>query len=299
MDKCPGLMGGTNDPSTSCNIPSAVNEVVLGQMDALPGKNPITGWGTNLPAPAPAPAPGTMPAPAPTPSVSVAPPVNPPASTPAGNPGGYNPDPTSGQAVSMTPVAGRLGAEPTSTMTEFQSTVTIYTTSYVYAPPNPTDAPSAAETTADSGVVTVYSTYTIIPMPANPTSTPAPGGASPVSGWSYAGCFSDNLGNRVLTGITFANIGNHEVTNTKCINYCGAKGFSMAGTEFGGQCFCGNELSSMSSKLDETSCNMPCEGDRTQTCGGGLALCVFKAGGMKKRLSRHLARHLKRSGSLI
>jgi WSC domain len=290
MDKCPGLIGGTNDPSTSCNIPSAVDEVVLGEMAALPGHNPVTPWGTNLPAPSQAP--GTSPAPVPTPSAPVAPAINPPA---------LNTD----VAVPTTPAAEGPGSEPTSTTTEFESTVTIHTTSYVYVWPDPTDAPSSTGAAADSGDVTVYNTYTIVPIPANadatsadaaPTPAPPPSnGGSPVSGWGYAGCFSDDLNNRALTGVTFANIGNHEVTNTKCINYCGAKGFSIAGTEFGGQCFCGNELSSTSSKLDESSCNMPCEGDGTQTCGGDLALSVFKAGGMKKRLSRHLARHLRHS----
>ena len=45
MDTCPGLIGGLNDPSTSCNIPDPVNEVVTGTMSALPGNNPVGTWG--------------------------------------------------------------------------------------------------------------------------------------------------------------------------------------------------------------------------------------------------------------
>jgi hypothetical protein len=45
MDKCPGLIGGLNDPSTSCNIPNPVNEVISGTMSALPGNNPVGTWG--------------------------------------------------------------------------------------------------------------------------------------------------------------------------------------------------------------------------------------------------------------
>jgi hypothetical protein len=45
IDTCPGLIGGLNDPSTSCNIPSAVDEVITGTLSALPGNNPVVGWG--------------------------------------------------------------------------------------------------------------------------------------------------------------------------------------------------------------------------------------------------------------
>jgi len=45
MDTCPGLIGGLNDPSTSCNIPSPVKEVISGTMSALPGNNLVDTWG--------------------------------------------------------------------------------------------------------------------------------------------------------------------------------------------------------------------------------------------------------------
>jgi hypothetical protein len=103
----------------------------------------------------------------------------------------------------------------------------------------------------------------------------------------------------VLSGITFANVGQHAVTNTKCVAYCENAGFSIAGTEYGGQCFCGNELVG-SSSIDESSCDMPCEGDGSQTCGGGLALSVYTTGAKKsksKRFAKHFHRHLN-DGSL-
>lgn len=51
MDQCPGLIGGVNDASTSCNIVCSIQETILGVMDALPGSNPVTGWGTNASVP--------------------------------------------------------------------------------------------------------------------------------------------------------------------------------------------------------------------------------------------------------
>ncbi|KAK3938504.1 NOL1/NOP2/sun family protein [Diplogelasinospora grovesii] len=59
MDKCPGLIGGLNDKSTSCNIQCPVDEVVTGNLTKLPGNNPLAGWsygtgggGGSAPAPA-------------------------------------------------------------------------------------------------------------------------------------------------------------------------------------------------------------------------------------------------------
>jgi len=74
---------------------------------------------------------------------------------------------------------------------------------------------------------------------------------------------------------------------TGCIAYCDAKGFSMAGTEYAGQCFCGNELVN-SSLLSECVCDMKCEGDATQTCGGGLALSVYSKTNSLRRRHLHL-----------
>jgi hypothetical protein len=112
-----------------------------------------------------------------------------------------------------------------------------------------------------------------------------------IPGWSAYGCFSDKLGsgNRALSGVTFANIGNGQVTNDKCTAYCDTKGFTIAGTEYGGQCFCGNALVG-SSELTEDNCDMPCEGDGEQICGGHLTLTVYKKNGSARK-RRHLSAH--------
>ena len=57
---------------------------------------------------------------------------------------------------------------------------------------------------------------------------------------------------------------------------CAANGWTMAGTEYGGQCFCGNQLVG-SSKADEAKCNMPCDGNAGQTCGGSMVLSVWSS----------------------
>jgi hypothetical protein len=284
MDKCSGLIGGLNDPSTSCNIPSAINEQVLGVMDALPGDNPVGKWGVNV-----------VPGGGSTATTAAAPPASsstPPQSSTDAPGGGSNSNPTSsvGQVVTVPVSTVANGVDPTPSTTEAATTA----------------APTLTQGGGSNTLVTSYVSETTVVWTTVTISGDAPtstGSSSDVAaGWSYSGCFSDTrTGTRVLSGITFANVGQHAVTNTKCVAYCENAGFSMAGTEYGGQCFCGNELVG-SSSIDDSSCDMPCEGDSSQTCGGSLALSVYTTGAKKskskpKRFAKHFHRHLN-DGSL-
>lgn len=40
------------------------------------------------------------------------------------------------------------------------------------------------------------------------------------------------------------------------------------------ECWCAQQLLSISPKLDDKECNLPCDGDQTQICGGALKLTV-------------------------
>jgi len=271
MDKCPGLMGGLNDPSTSCNIQCPVNEVISGTLSKLPGNNPIGPWGVPASPPAGGSS-GTTPA---------APVTNPTTTAAAGG----ESSPSGGGAAAENP--NTVGGAATSPVAAVE-TVSVL----------PLEASSSAvagdsttfQTAFTSSTTTLFST---VPAAATSTAVASSSGGDPVPGWTYYGCYTDKLasGERVMSGITFANVGQHAVTNTKCTAYCGARGYSMAGTEYGGQCFCANVIVG-SSKVDDSLCNMPCEGDGSQTCGGSLTLSVYTASGSTKRSHRHLHRHI-------
>jgi hypothetical protein len=48
--------------------------------------------------------------------------------------------------------------------------------------------------------------------------------------WSYKGCYSDSVDSRTLrSGV----IAGDDMTAAKCIVSCGARGYSLAGTEYG------------------------------------------------------------------
>ena len=65
------------------------------------------------------------------------------------------------------------------------------------------------------------------------------------------------------------------MTIGKCKNYCFGKGFTYAGVQNGNECFCGNEINPSAPK-PSSECNKQCTGDRSQTCGGGCRLNVYK-----------------------
>lgn len=46
MDQCPGVT--VRDSTTSCNIASPIDEVITGNLTALPGSNPLEGWGLSF-----------------------------------------------------------------------------------------------------------------------------------------------------------------------------------------------------------------------------------------------------------
>ena len=94
------------------------------------------------------------------------------------------------------------------------------------------------------------------------------------SGWAASStpCLHEVQG-RALTGASTAG---DDMTVDKCVNFCASKGFTLAGLEYGGECYCANSLSNGAS-LDKTNdqCNMKCNGDSTQICGGPDSITLF------------------------
>lgn len=273
MDQCPGLIGGVNNGG-SCTIPSAIDETVFGVLDALPGDNPITSYGAVVVE-------GAAPAASVVADSSATPSPTAESSTAASSPTTSDPvkavDPPATSEAAST-AADVTAAPGTTTVSHTVGTTVVYTTEYVTVLPN--EASSSAE-----DVVTIYTTSYTTVYPPSATEDASLGG------WTYVGCQSDKMESRVLSGVTFADLGASNTTTSGCIAYCEKKGYSMAGTEWSSQCFCGDELTG-SSALPESSCNMPCIGDASETCGGGLALSVYKNPSASRRRSRHVHEHL-------
>jgi len=89
--------------------------------------------------------------------------------------------------------------------------------------------------------------------------------------FGYLGCYIDDSA-RVLNGHSI--FADSAMTNAKCQQVCAAQGFAYAGTEYSGECFCGNSLTA--TKAGESECNYKCNGDPQQVCGGYWRISIYK-----------------------
>ncbi|KAK3500848.1 WSC domain-containing protein [Neurospora crassa] len=111
--------------------------------------------------------------------------------------------------------------------------------------------------------------------------------AAGTDGYKYIGCYNETTaglsgtggsGTRALYG------GINEVlpglmTVEKCLGFCKGgmekKGYRFAGLEYSRECWCASQLFSLSSKVADAECNLPCDGDESQVCGGSLRISVY------------------------
>ncbi|KAK3904842.1 putative fungistatic metabolite [Staphylotrichum tortipilum] len=124
---------------------------------------------------------------------------------------------------------------------------------------------------------------------------------SPSSGYTYHGCYNettnlpDTAGVRALgEGAVLVAPGN--MTVETCWAFCksgagdskGGTGgrFKFAGLEYARECWCAQSISSLSQKVADGECNLPCEGNTTQACGGNLKITVYQAGAAAARVQR-------------
>jgi len=95
----------------------------------------------------------------------------------------------------------------------------------------------------------------------------------------YLGCFKDNS-NRDVSGYFFTS---NNMNTQLCVSECRKRGFSIASTQYGSQCFCGNSYGKYGSA---NNCNMACAGNGSQICGGTWANSVFKTGRSHKNMGQ-------------
>lgn len=298
MDHCPGLTYGLN--KDECTIESPVDETVTGTMPKLPGNNALTGWsygagdgGNQSPDPSQGQSSSAAPSSSPVSSspVSSAPASSAPASSASGSsaPGSSAPGSSTPASSSSTPKPtspSESGSPIESSASSQTQTSGAPSSTISGAPVSPSDKCTPAT------VHTVYKTVTVTAGGPAPTGTGGTG--NDVGGFKYAGCFKDAQG-RSLNGKVRPDIG--RMSNEKCVAECKKLGFSAAGTEYGGQCYCGNELEG-SERLDESACNMACEDSASSKCGGSWALSVYSEDGevslKNAQRRRHMHEHVKR-----
>lgn len=88
----------------------------------------------------------------------------------------------------------------------------------------------------------------------------------------YAGCYTDSITSRSLA---------YQVSTSgtveNCLQTCSAAGYTIAGLEYGSQCWCDQVVSTSMTRAAETECNTPCTGNAAEICGGSNRLSLYNS----------------------
>ncbi|KAK4224485.1 WSC domain-containing protein [Podospora fimiseda] len=91
---------------------------------------------------------------------------------------------------------------------------------------------------------------------------------------TYYGCYTDYPGH-ALTEHSYWD--NENMTATFCQTECLTVDptFTIWGTQYGEECYCGHSLPQGVFPAWEAGCNVPCKGDPAEMCGGNLRLSLY------------------------
>lgn len=93
--------------------------------------------------------------------------------------------------------------------------------------------------------------------------------------WVGGICYNDTVSARALPNLVV----DGNITMNSCVTACHALNYPLAGVEYGSECWCGSELDNDSQPYNATAsaqnCNMPCEGDSSEICGGPNCLNLY------------------------
>ncbi|KAM5345868.1 hypothetical protein ACJ41O_011729 [Fusarium nematophilum] len=100
--------------------------------------------------------------------------------------------------------------------------------------------------------------------------------AKPIPPHSRFGCFAREADTENRTVLTLAGVNHVEpMSIIACQSYCLQQGWTVWGIQNGDSCFCDNRLRMDSQIVDDSKCNMHCNGNTTNVCGGKDAIEVF------------------------
>ncbi|PVH95878.1 copper radical oxidase [Periconia macrospinosa] len=97
------------------------------------------------------------------------------------------------------------------------------------------------------------------------------------AGWKSIGCYTDSVALRTLATRLFPP---GDLTTDACLSACHTAGYAYAGTEYGGECYCDNAFRNGGGPAPDgnTGCNMPCNGNAQEMCGGPDRLNMYQYG---------------------
>lgn len=100
-----------------------------------------------------------------------------------------------------------------------------------------------------------------------------------LNGWSPTGCAKDDDKIPASMESPFPyQLDPADISGASCMHYCGSIGNSLAATQNGNECWCG-ELEESLNYIDKSACDVPCAGEPGEMCGGKHALSIYSRAG--------------------
>ena len=118
---------------------------------------------------------------------------------------------------------------------------------------------NAAQTCGGSSRLTTFVNNNLPPVAALP------------DGWTAQGCYAEPSSGRALNKFY---VGSSTMTTAKCIAACAAKGYTIAGTEYGAECYCASAFTG-GAPAPALECQAMCGGAKNERCGGGRRLSIY------------------------
>jgi len=111
--------------------------------------------------------------------------------------------------------------------------------------------------------------------PPSTTAYPITSATPESSTWKSLGCYVDNVNGRALPSQVTPS---GSLTVESCQTACLAAGYILAGVESGSQCFCNMQVVNGGGPASDgnAGCNMQCNGNSAETCGGSNRLNVYQ-----------------------
>ncbi|KAJ3128526.1 hypothetical protein HK098_004156 [Nowakowskiella sp. JEL0407] len=90
-------------------------------------------------------------------------------------------------------------------------------------------------------------------------------------GWTYQGCLNDGPVKALQANTKVMS----DAQASTCIAFCASKGQTLAGIEYGNECYCDSAIRNSYTFKPESECNMACAGNSTRICGSGYRLSLY------------------------
>jgi hypothetical protein len=136
---------------------------------------------------------------------------------------------------------------------------------------------NTSETCGGANRLDVYASNAALTSPTSTTSgsSQSPSSSAP-AGWASLGCYIDSVGARTLETEIYS-IPGASMTVELCTAACFASGFTLAGVEYAGECYCDNTFHNGGGPAPDgnTLCDLACNGNAAEICGGSNRLSLY------------------------